>query len=274
MWEATRTAQTPDLEDTKLPARKSSSAKPAARQRRARGSLSREEILDGARRLIDSDGLQGLSFPRLARQLKAAASSLYWYFPSKDDLLAALVDEVTREMYLRLAPIGDGPWDDEVVAYHLAFRRLLESSSVYREVFVYRAQTLFLGSRMAPHLLRSIEAELAMFVRAGLSPDEAAQAFNAFSVYTRTFVLIERGVDEEEIDDDTLRLIDFSLAQVAADLPSVSSLGGVETLVRLDDELFRTGLHVLVAGLSERHPVLRRTAARNAGPELTKDAAR
>lgn len=243
-----------------MPARKSSPSKPATRQRRARGSLSREEILGAARTLIEADGLQGLSFPRMGRQLKAAASSLYWYFPSKDDLLAALVDEVTRELYLRLAPIGDDPWDEEVVAYHLAFRRLLESTRVYREVFAYRAQTLFLGSRMAPHLLRSIEAELAMFARAGLSPDEAAQAFNAFSVFTRTFVLVEQGIDEEELDEDALQLINFSLTRVAADLPAVSSLDGVEEMVRVDDELFRTGLQLLVAGLCERYPVLRRSA--------------
>lgn len=241
-----------------MPAQKSSTTKPDSRQRRARGSLSREEILGAARSLIERDGLQGLSFPRLATQLNAGATSLYWYFPGKDDLLAGLVDEVTREMYLRLAPIGQGPWDEEIIDYHVAFRRLLGSSPVYREVFAYHAQTLFLGSRMAPHVMRSIEADLAMFVRAGLDPDEAARAFNAFSLYTRTFVLIERGIDEEEIDPSAVQLIDFALSQIAADLPAVGSLNGVEPMVRLDDEVFRLGLRLLVAGLRARHPALQR----------------
>ena len=257
-----------------MPAQKNPGTRPPARKRRARGSLSREEILGAARALIESDGLQQLGFPRLARQLKAGASSLYWYFPSRDDLLAALVDEVTREMYLRLAPIGDGPWDEEIVAYHVAFRRLLESTPIYREVFAYRAQTLFLGSRMAPHLLRSIEAALAMFVRAGLTPDDAAQAFNAFSVYTRAFVLIEHGIDEEEIDEHSLELINFSMAKLAADLPAVGSLDGVEAMVSLGDAVFRAGLRLLVGGLCERYPKLRQTAARGQRHGIAKGARR
>ena len=256
-----------------MAARKSAPPKTAARQRRARGSLSREEILGAARALIESDGLEQLSFPRLGKQLNAGASSLYWYFHSKDDLLAALVDEVTKEMYLRLAPMGDGPWDDEVIAHHVAFRGLLESSPVYREVFAFRAHTLFLGSRLTPHLLRSIEDDLAVFVRAGLTPDEAAFAFNAFSVYTRTFVVIEKGIDEEEIDESALQMINFALAKVAADLPALGSLDGFEPLVQVDDDLYDTGLRLLVVGLCARFPVLRRTAARG-GDGLVKDAAK
>jgi AcrR family transcriptional regulator len=255
-----------------VPAARSTTAKPAARQRRARGSLSREEILAAARALIERDGLQGLSFPRLAKQLNAGATSLYWYFPSKDDLLAALVDEVTREMYLRLAPIGDGPWDEEIIDYYVAFRRLMSSSPVYREVFAYHAQTLFLGSRMAPHVMRSIEADLAVLVRAGLEPDEAARAFNAFSLYTRTFVLIERAVDEEDLDEEAIQRINFALSQIAADLPVVGTVDGIEAMVALDDDVFRTGLRLLVAGLRSRHPALQ--GATKSRRSLAKKAAR
>src|ERR1700734_3509682 len=70
--------------------------------RRPRGSLSREEILDGARELVEAHGLQQLSMPALAKQLKSGVTSIYWYFRSKDDLLEALTDRVTRDMYLKL----------------------------------------------------------------------------------------------------------------------------------------------------------------------------
>ena len=141
-------------------------------------------------------------------------------------------------------------------------------------LFAYRAQTLFLGSRMAPHLLRSIEADLAMFVRAGLTPDEAAHAFNTFSIYTRAFVLVERGIDEEEIDPQSLQLINFFLADAAADLPAVGSLNGVEAMVGLGDETFRAGLRLLVNGLCDRHPVLRQTTSKAPRKRTTKGAAR
>jgi AcrR family transcriptional regulator len=244
--------------------RKSASTKSPARARRARGSLSHEEILRAARQVIETDGLQELSYPRLADQLNAGAASLYWYFHTKDELLAAVVDDVTREMYLRLAPVGDGPWDEEIVEYHVRFRALLNSSDVYREVFAFRAQTLFLRSRMAPVILRALEDDLALFVRAGLTPDEAAHAFNAFSVFTRAFVVVEHGVTEEQIDPQALEMIEFALAKMADDLPAVGALQRFTEFVEMDDELFRTGLRMLVAGLKERYPALR--AAASGGP--------
>jgi AcrR family transcriptional regulator len=256
-----------------MPAAENSSSTPqVGRRRRARGSLSREEILTAARTLIKNDGLQQLSYPRLGKQLNAGSTSLYWYFPTKDELLAALVDEVTREMYLRLAPVGEGPWDEEIVAYHTAFRGLLKSTPVYRDVFAYRAQTLFLRSRNAINLLRSMEGDLAMFVRAGLTPDEAAQAFNAFSVFTRAFVLIEHGLDGALLEDTERQMITFALARAAsaAALPTVSSLNDPAPLLSFDDGLYHTGLRLLVAGLCERYPVLQQTAS--TGGQLAKDS--
>lgn len=245
-----------------MAARKPSTARSAPHQRRARGSLSREEILAAARQFVEQHGLVELSFPRLAKELKAAPTSLYWYFHTKDELLAALVDDVTREMYLRLAPIGDGPWDDEIVEYHVRFRALLASSPVYRDVFGFRAQALFGRSRMTPFILRSIEDDLALFVRAGLTPDEAAKVFNIFSVYTRAFVLIEQNTTAEEIDQEAIDVITYAFAKVKADLPAASGLDSVLQIMMLDDDRFRMGLRFLVAGLCERYPALRRAGGR------------
>jgi AcrR family transcriptional regulator len=245
-------------------ARKPSATK-SGHQRRARGSLSREEILAAARQFIEEQGLVELSFPRLAKELKAAPTSLYWYFHTKDELVAALVDEVTSEMYLRLEPIGDGPWDQEIVEYHVRFRALLGSSPVYRDVFGFRAQALFGRSRMAPFILRSIEEDLALFGRAGLTPDEAARAFNAFSVYTRAFVLVEHSTVAEEIDPEALDMIAFAFAKVKADLPAAGGLDSLVQIMKLDDERFLMGLRFLVAGLCQRYPALRRSATGGAG---------
>jgi AcrR family transcriptional regulator len=95
------------------------SAKPA---RRARGSMSAAEILDTAKRLIERDGIRRLSMPLLAKELGSGVTSIYWYFRSKDDLLEALTAEVLRDMHRQLPPVGDGPWEDELLAYFVAFR--------------------------------------------------------------------------------------------------------------------------------------------------------
>jgi AcrR family transcriptional regulator len=236
------------------------SQRPASR-RRARGSLNPQRILDEARKIIEVEGLHQLSFPRLAKKLNVGATSLYWYFSSKDELLAGLVDAVTREMYVRLDPIGDGPWDEELITYHMRFRALLVESPVYRDIFAFHAQTLFLRSRMAPFIVSNIEDNVRLLVGAGLSPDDAARAFNAFSVYTRAFVIVERGFTDEGMDPDTARLMAFSLAQLAPTLPAIGSLESVEQMFGLNDELYGLGLRLMVGGLCAEHPVLRQTAS-------------
>jgi AcrR family transcriptional regulator len=221
--------------------------------------LSRAEILGVARQFIETDGLEALSFPRLAESMNAGTSSLRTYFQTKGELLATLVDDVTTEMYLRLPEIGDGYWDQEVVEHFVCFRGLLQRTPVYREVFTYRTQTLFEGSRMGPFVLRRLESNLALFVRGGLTSEEAVEAFNAFHTYTRAFVLIEHGTEEEGAQR-VRQLSSLVLQEAPADLPMMAAADMVQ-IQALNDDLYRFGLRLLVAGLCVEHPVLEVTRA-------------
>jgi AcrR family transcriptional regulator len=57
---------------------------------RVRAELTRE-IKDEARRQLASGGAQALSLRAVARELGMVSSALYRYFPSRDDLLTALI---------------------------------------------------------------------------------------------------------------------------------------------------------------------------------------
>jgi AcrR family transcriptional regulator len=59
---------------------------------RARAELTRE-ITDAARRQLAEAGADGLSLRAVARELGMVSSALYRYFPSRDDLLTALILE-------------------------------------------------------------------------------------------------------------------------------------------------------------------------------------
>jgi AcrR family transcriptional regulator len=59
---------------------------------RVRAELTRE-IKDAARRQLASEGAAALSLRAVARELGMASSALYRYFPSRDDLLTALIVE-------------------------------------------------------------------------------------------------------------------------------------------------------------------------------------
>jgi len=57
---------------------------------RVRAELTRE-IADAARRHLASEGAAGLSLRAVARELGMASSAVYRYYPSRDDLLTALI---------------------------------------------------------------------------------------------------------------------------------------------------------------------------------------
>jgi AcrR family transcriptional regulator len=227
-------------------------ARPKKQAPRARGSLSQDEILDAAQLLVERHGLAQLSMPTLATHLKSGVTSIYWYFRSKDELIEALTDRVTREMYRSLPPVGDGPWDEELIAYFVVFRDLLEETPLYREVLAYRARLVFLRTAMGRSMLARLEDGIGLLTRAGLSSEQAAALINACSTYTRGFVILEHGMQEEDVDVvDTVPLHNIDPARY----PTLSQLSDFEQIMWLDDEQFRFGLRLLIDGIRRRHGI-------------------
>jgi AcrR family transcriptional regulator len=64
----------------------------AGARARVRAELTRE-IIEAARRHLATEGAAGLSLRAVARELGMASSAVYRYFPSRDDLLTALIVE-------------------------------------------------------------------------------------------------------------------------------------------------------------------------------------
>lgn len=223
-----------------------------ARGRRARGSLSREEILAGAYEVVTQDGLTALSMPVLARHLGAGVTSIYWYFRNKEDLLVALAERVTEDVYSATPRMGSGRWDEELREYFLEFRRVLHRFPVYLELFSVRPRFVLTRQRIFPMALGRAEEEVTALVRAGLSTDSAARAYYACSVYTRGFALLEEGVRREtETADDTLQpsLVEAVDRLTPDAFPVLTAIGNVEVVTALDDERFISGLDLLLDGI-------------------------
>jgi AcrR family transcriptional regulator len=202
------------------------------RRRRARGSLSEDEILDAAVAIVEAEGLRALSLPSLARRIGSGVTSIYSYFGSKDALLDALARRVLSDVHQQLPPIGDGPWQDELVAYFVAFHDLMQELPAYREVVAYGSAYI-----NHAHLTRGAQKRLRagtdLLVGAGLSSRAAAQAFNACLNYSRGFVALQQGVADRSAGVDG--------EAVTSDLGAFN---------RVDDASFRHGLRLLVAGIA------------------------
>jgi AcrR family transcriptional regulator len=209
--------------------------------RRARGSLTPEGILDAAAELVDVVGFAGLSMPMLADHLGSGVTSIYWHFRSKDDLVAALTDRVSREVHRRLPPVGDEPWYVEAEAYFRTFRDLILLNAVYREVFAHLGRFLFVRAAMAPTVLRRTEDGLDIFLRAGMGHDRAVAAWRACSTFTRGSVVVGH---DAQLDPGPP-----GPAPTAPGHPVLEGIGGLDRVVRPDDERFATGLALLLDGI-------------------------
>src|SRR5215475_15592084 len=63
-----------------------------------RPQLSRDLIVDTAMKLLDADGLDGVSMRRVAEVLGTGPASLYAHVANKDELLDLLLDRVVAEI--------------------------------------------------------------------------------------------------------------------------------------------------------------------------------
>ena len=62
------------------------------RRKRADGELSRERILDAATEISAERGYEGTSIALVSAKCGLPASSIYWHFKDKDDLIAAVIE--------------------------------------------------------------------------------------------------------------------------------------------------------------------------------------
>lgn len=63
------------------------------RVRRADGERSRRKILDSAAEIATERGYDGTSIAEISRRCGLPASSIYWHFKDKDDLMATVIEE-------------------------------------------------------------------------------------------------------------------------------------------------------------------------------------
>ena len=155
---------------------------------RRRDPITREEIVDAALRLLDAEGLDGLSMRRLADELGTGASSLYWHVGSKDGLLDLVFDKVIGEQ--KVPDPEPDRWQEQLkeVAHDMR-------ATILRHRDIVR---ISIGRfPMGPHALEYSERVLAV-LRAGGVPDQlAVLGFHLLTAVINGFTLDETGTGSE-----------------------------------------------------------------------------
>ncbi len=81
---------------------------PANGRRRRNPQATREDILSAARTVLASDGPDGLSLSRVAHLAGVNRGTAYQHFETRDDLIAATVDWVSRSLLEKTFPKPGG----------------------------------------------------------------------------------------------------------------------------------------------------------------------
>ena len=128
------------------------------RRKRADGELSRERILDAATMIAAERGYEGTSIGLVSKTCGLPASSIYWHFKDKDDLIAAVIERSFAAWLTawQFPDEGDAPDRMKGMAVQIA-KALLDSPDFIRLGLMLalerrpeepRARTMFLQARV------------------------------------------------------------------------------------------------------------------------------
>ena len=183
----------------------------------------RQDVIDRALQVLDEYGLADLSMRRLAAELGVQPSALYHHVANKQELLAALADEVLGRT--RSVPAVEGqPWQQLVVARCEALR---DAMLAYRDgaELIATVHAFGLGAQgLADGLVEALG-------EGGLEPEMA-------QVGARTIVHFVFG----HVSEEQMHLQASAAGAIATDLEQAPASA----------QTFALGLDLIVAGVEQR----------------------
>lgn len=118
---------------TPRPIEKSEPMAETSRRRRANGETSRAKILDAATEIASERGYEGTSINLVSKRCGLPASSIYWHFTDKDDLIAAVIERSFGQWLSAWRMPDDGTARDRVAEMTMQVAKaLLESPDFLR----------------------------------------------------------------------------------------------------------------------------------------------
>ena len=159
------------------------------RRRRQRGSISVDEIVNGAFAVAAEVSIDNLSMPQLAKHLDVGVTSIYWYFRKKDELLDAMTDRALQRYEFTVPCIDASNWRASLRNHARTMRRRFLDDPILCDLVLIRGHY---GASALHGALQEIEYPVAALVEAGLTPEQAVETYGAISVHTRGSVVLER----------------------------------------------------------------------------------
>lgn len=178
------------------------------RRRRANGERSRVKILEAALRVAGERGYEGASISAVSTASGLPASSIYWHFKDKDELVAAALEHSFEQLVASFVlPDADAGGSEEraalmarnigeAVAARPAFLRLGLMLALERPPREPQAREMFFDAR------RVARRRVADVIRE-LAPDLAETAVESLAVYAMAGadgLFVAKATDGDSID--------------------------------------------------------------------------
>jgi TetR/AcrR family transcriptional regulator, tetracycline repressor protein len=224
-----------------------SETKPEEPANRARGGrpprLSSAQVVAQARRIGARDGVEQLSMRRLADALGVRPNALYTYFPDKNAILDAVLDDLVGDVE---RPPTRTQWRTGLVSMMSSYRRVLLTQPGLIPVTVSRPM-------IGPNAMRLREDMLTQLRRGALDDGAAVHAFLALFAYTTGFVAFEAAREPGRHDAEHRAGVHRLYSALPDEFASTRDLAD-RLVVRPGDPEFTRGLHAIIDGFARANP--------------------
>jgi AcrR family transcriptional regulator len=208
--------------------------------------LSRAAIVEAALRVLDREGMDGLSMRKVGEELGTGAASLYWHVRNKEELLQLLFEKVTEDVVL---PEPDpSSWKEQLRELARNMRRAMHRHRDIARISMGRiplGRTLALTSEWLFELLRPV----------GIPDRVIALVADLAGLYVGAFTFEESlGLSSPTGEDLPPEEIIELLRNYFQSLPAdrfPHTRGAADLLLAGDpDDRFEFGIDIIIRGLA------------------------
>lgn len=208
-----------------------------------RRSISQADIVDTAFRLLELKGFAAVSIRGVAAALGLTPTAMYTYFPSKNALLRAMVEQLLSTIDLGAASDVEAAWRDRVTALAGALRTRLAAHAGSMVLVTS-------GPLDGPNALGLSEVLMAGFAAEGMPAADAARSARAVWAYVLGVAAVDAAERAGEADDATPTNGGEALWTNAAAFPLTAAADAARSV-----DGFGWGLDRLLDGLALKLPV-------------------
>jgi TetR/AcrR family transcriptional regulator, tetracycline repressor protein len=156
---------------------------PAAGPAPRSAPITREVVIDTAQKLIEDEGAPALTMRRLAAELGAAVTAIYWHVGNREALLDELVDRIVAEMGSVRA--SGATSEQRIASIARSLRRKLLDRPHLIGLAHEQGRTVVMFQPAQAALGRELSA-------IGIEGAEAAMVIHAIQLHVIAFVVLER----------------------------------------------------------------------------------